>query len=124
VAVFKAGLTFGGVLFIIINKASSLSSIQSDRSGRSLPGGKGKGEEPMASVPKDSKGLRRMKWQLKDEAENEVEKAFLREALKSNRGNISKTALDVEMDRRQLQNLIGKHRFVSKEFKDSSSSAP
>ncbi len=106
----------------MIIKASPLTSIQSDRSGRSLPGGKG--EEPMASVPKDSKGLRRMKWQLKDEAENEVEKAFLREALKRNRGNISKTALDVEMDRRQLQSLIGKHRFVSKEFKDSSSSAP
>lgn len=121
-AVFKAGLTFLGVLFIMIIKASPLTSIQSDRSGRSLPGGKG--EEPMASVPKDSKGLRRMKWQLKDEAENEVEKAFLREALKRNRGNISKTALDVEMDRRQLQSLIGKHRFVSKEFKDSSSSAP
>ena len=83
-----------------------------------------KEEEPMASVPKDSKGLRRMKWQLKDEAENEVEKAFLREALKRNRGNISKTALDVEMDRRQLQSLIRKHRFVSKEFKDSSFSAP
>jgi len=85
---------------------------------------RGKGEEPMASVPKDSKELRRMKWQLKHKAENEVEKAFLREALKRNRGNVSKTALDVGMDRRQLQNLIRKHRFVSKEFKDSSSSAP
>jgi hypothetical protein len=78
VAVFKAGLTFGGVLFIIINKASSLGSIQSDRSGRSSPGGKG--EEPMTSVPKDSKELRRMKWQLKRKAENELEKAF-RESL-------------------------------------------
>jgi DNA-binding NtrC family response regulator len=63
-------------------------------------------------------------WQLKHQAENEVEKAFLREALKRNKGNISKAALDVGMDRRQLQNLIRKHRFVSKEFKDSSSSTP
>jgi DNA-binding NtrC family response regulator len=78
----------------------------------------------MASIPKDSKELRRMKWQLKHKAENEVEKAFLREALKRNKGNISKTALDVGMDRRQLQNLKRKHRFVSKEFKDSSFSAP
>ena len=53
-------------------------------------------------------------------AEDEIEKVFLREALKKNRGNISKTALDVEMDKRQLQNLIRKHRIVVKEFKDAS----
>jgi hypothetical protein len=53
-------------------------------------------------------------------AEDEIEKVFLREAFKKNRGNISKTALDVEMDRRQLQNLIRKHRIVVKEFKDAS----
>ena len=46
---------------------------------------RGKGEEPMASVPKDSKELGRMKWQLKRKAENEVEKAFLKEALKRNK---------------------------------------
>jgi transcriptional regulator with GAF, ATPase, and Fis domain len=51
-----------------------------------------------------------------------VERVFLIEALKRNRGNISKTALDVGMDRRQLQNLIRKHRIVVKEFKVSSSS--
>jgi hypothetical protein len=39
----------------------------------------------MASVPKDSKELRRMKWQLKHKAENEVEKAFLREVLERNK---------------------------------------
>lgn len=78
----------------------------------------------MASVLKDSKELRRIKWQFKRQAENEVERAFLREALKRNKGNITKTALDAGMDRRQLQNLIRNHRFVSKEFKDSSSSAP
>jgi transcriptional regulator with GAF, ATPase, and Fis domain len=105
-------------LFIIINKASSLGSIQSDRTGRSPSGGKG--GEPIASVPKDSKELRRMKWQLKREAENEVEKAFLKEALKRNKGNISKTALDVGMDRRQLQDVIRRHRIVVNESKDSS----
>jgi DNA-binding NtrC family response regulator len=61
-----------------------------------------------------------MKWQLKHKAENEVEKAFLREALKRNKGNISKTALDVGMDRRQLQNLIRKHKMFVKEFKGDS----
>jgi len=62
--------------------------------------------------------LRRMKWQSKRKAEDEVEKVFLREALKRNRGNISKTALDVRMDRRQLQNLIRKHRIIVKEYKN------
>jgi two-component system NtrC family response regulator len=73
--------------------------------------------EPAVSAPRDSAELRRMKWQLKRKAETEVEKVFLTEALKRNRGNISKTALDVGMDRRQLQNLIRKHRMVVKEFK-------
>jgi DNA-binding NtrC family response regulator len=78
---------------------------------------RGKEGEPMAPVPRDSEELRRMKWQLKRKAENEVERAFLIEALKRNRGNISKTALDVGMDRRQLQNLIRKHGISVKEFK-------
>jgi DNA-binding NtrC family response regulator len=83
---------------------------------------RGEGGEPMLSVPRDGEELRRMKWQLKRKAENEVERVFLREALKRNRGNISKTALDVGMDRRQLQNLIRKHGIAVKEFKDNSSS--
>jgi two-component system NtrC family response regulator len=78
---------------------------------------RGEGGEPMVSVPRDGEELRRMKWQLKRKAEEEVEKVFLREALKRNKGNVSKTALDVGMDRRQLQNLIRKHRMVVKEFK-------
>jgi two-component system NtrC family response regulator len=82
----------------------------------------GEGGGPGVRVPRDSEELRRMKWQLKRKAENEVERVFLIEALKRNRGNISKTALDVKMDRRQLQNLIRKHRVVVKEFKGSPSS--
>jgi DNA-binding NtrC family response regulator len=78
---------------------------------------RGEGEKPEISIPRDNEELRRMKWQLRRKAEDEVEKVFLREALKRNRGNISKTALDVRMDRRQLQNLIRKHKIVVKEFK-------
>jgi len=81
---------------------------------------KGEGEEPIPAVPKDAGELRRMKWQLKRKAEDKLEKVFLREALKRNKGNISKTALDVGMDRRQLQNLIRKHRIAPKEFKGGS----
>lgn len=78
---------------------------------------RGEEGEPAVSAPRNSSELRRMKWRLKRKAENEVEKVFLTEALKRNKGNISKTALDVEMDRRQLQNLIRKHKMVVKEFK-------
>jgi DNA-binding NtrC family response regulator len=83
---------------------------------------RGERGEPAVLVPRDAEELKRIKWQLKRKAENEVERVFLIEALKRNRGNISKTALDVGMDRRQLQNLIRKHRIVVKEFKVSSSS--
>jgi DNA-binding NtrC family response regulator len=79
---------------------------------------RGEGGGAMTPVPRDNEELRRMKWRLKRKAEDEVEKVFLREALKRNRGNISKTALDVRMDRRQLQNLIRKHRIVVKEYKN------
>ncbi len=82
-----------------------------------------KGGEPVASVPRDGEELRRMKWQMRRKAEDEVERVFLIEALKRSRGNISKTALDVGMDRRQLQNLIRKHRILAKEFKSNSSSS-
>jgi DNA-binding NtrC family response regulator len=58
-----------------------------------------------------------MKWQARRKVEDELERVFLKDALRRNKGNISKTALDVGMDRRQLQNLIRKHRVVTKEFK-------
>jgi DNA-binding NtrC family response regulator len=69
-------------------------------------------------VPRNGEELKRMKWQLKRKAEDELEKVFLKEALKRNRGNISKTSLDVGMDRRQLQNLIRKHRIVAREYRN------
>jgi len=78
------------------------------------------GIEPMHPVPRDGEELKRLKWQLKRKAEDEVEKLFLREALKRNKGNISKTALDVGMDRRQLQNLIRKHRMIPREYRTES----
>jgi len=79
---------------------------------------RGEGGELFHPVPRDGQELKRMKWQLRRKAEDEIERIFLRDALKRNRGNISKTALDVGMDRRQLQNLIRKHRVVVKEFKN------
>ena len=79
---------------------------------------RGEEGELFRPIPRDSEELKRMKWQLKRKAEDELERVFLREALKRNRGNISKTALDVGMDRRQLQNLIRKHRIIVKEYRN------
>lgn len=78
---------------------------------------RGEGGELAHRVPRDSRELKRMKWEARRKVEDELEQVFLKEALKRNRGNISKAALDVGMDRRQLQNLIRKHRVVAKEFK-------
>lgn len=79
---------------------------------------RGEGKETPGPVPRDGQELRRLKWQLRRKAEDEIERIFLRDALRRNRGNISKTALDVGMDRRQLQNLIRKHGVSVKEFKN------
>jgi two-component system NtrC family response regulator len=79
---------------------------------------RGEEGELFRPVPRDGKELKHMKWQLKRKAEDELERLFLREALKRNRGNISKTALDVGMDRRQLQNLIRKHKINVKEYRN------
>jgi two-component system NtrC family response regulator len=57
---------------------------------------RGEEGELFRPVPRDSEELKRMKWQLKRKAEDELERVFLREALKKNRGNISRAALDVE----------------------------
>jgi len=80
---------------------------------------RGEEGELFRPVPRDSEELKRMKWQLKRKAEDELERLFLKEALKKSRGNISKAALDVGMDRRQLQNLIRKHRIIAKEYKEA-----
>ncbi len=80
---------------------------------------RGEGIFPMGLVPKDSEELKRMKWQLRRKAEEEVERIFLNEALKRNGGNITKTAIDIKMDRRQLQNLIRKHHIDVKQIKES-----
>ena len=80
---------------------------------------RGEEGELFRPVPRDSEELKRMKWQLKRKAEDELERVFLKEALKKSRGNISKAALDVGMDRRQLQNLIRKHRIIAKEYKEA-----
>jgi len=74
---------------------------------------------PVGLIPKDSEELKRMKWQLKRKAEEEIERVFLNEALKRNGGNITKTAIDVKMDRRQLQNLIRKYQIDIKQIRES-----
>jgi DNA-binding NtrC family response regulator len=79
----------------MINKSPSASPLSLERGGGSV-----------VPVPRECEALRRIKWQLERKAGDEVETVFLIEALERNKGNISKTAPDVKMSRRQLQNLI------------------
>ncbi len=74
---------------------------------------------PTHLIPKDSEELKKVKWQLRRKAEDEIERAFLDEALRRNMGNITKTAIDVKMDRRQLQNLIRKHKIDVRQIRES-----
>jgi len=50
-ALFKPGLNFGPILFIMINKSPSAIPLSLERGGG-----------PVVSVPRDSEALRRIKW--------------------------------------------------------------
>ena len=67
------------------------------------------GQELNRPVPETYEDLKLLKKKLKRETLEEAEREFLGEALKNNRGNITKTAAALDMDRRQLQNLLKKY---------------
>ena len=110
--IFKPGLNFGPILFIMINQSPLPIPLSTERGGGSV-----------VSVPRDREALWRIKRQLKRKAGDEAERVFLIEASKKNKGNISKTALDVKMGLRHLQNLIRRHGIFVKESMASVSSA-
>ncbi len=53
--------------------------------------------------------LKAVKKRARERVTEEIEYTFVKEALRRNRGNVSRSALDMGMDRRQLQNMIRKH---------------
>jgi len=59
--------------------------------------------------PRNTEELKLMKKREKERAVGQIERQFIMEALRRNKGNISRSASDVGMDRRQFQNLIKKY---------------
>jgi DNA-binding NtrC family response regulator len=59
--------------------------------------------------PCNTEELKLMKKREKEKVVGQIEKQFIMEALRRNKGNISRSANDVGMDRRQFQNLIKKY---------------
>ena len=59
--------------------------------------------------PRNTEELKLMKKREKERVVGQIERQFIMEALHRNKGNISRSASDVGMDRRQFQNLIKKY---------------
>ncbi len=67
------------------------------------------------SIPSSYQEFLSQKKILKDKHLREFEKYFILEALRNNQWNISQTAKSLDMDRRQLQNMMKEHGLKSKE---------
>ena len=67
--------------------------------------------------PRNTGELKVAKKREKERVVGQVEKQFIMEALRRNNGNISRSASDVGMDRRQFQNLIKKYRVLVKDYR-------
>ena len=77
---------------------------------RALPAG--------ARPPKNAEELKLLKKREKERVVGQIERQFIVEALRRNRGNVSRSASDVGMDRRQFQNLIKKYRVFVEDYRN------
>jgi DNA-binding NtrC family response regulator len=68
-------------------------------------------------TPRDTEELKIIKKREKERVVGEIEKQFIVEALRRNNGNVSRSAGDVGMDRRQFQNLIRKYGIFARDFR-------
>ncbi len=68
--------------------------------------------------PRNTEELKLMKKREKERVVGQIEKQFIMEALRRNKGNISRSASDVGMDRRQFQNLIKKYRVFAEDYRN------
>lgn len=71
-----------------------------------------------ARPPRNTEELKLIKKTEKDRVVGHIEKQFVMEALRQNKGNISRSACDVGMDRRQFQNLIKKYRISVENYRE------
>jgi len=68
-------------------------------------------------APRNAEELKLMKKRERERVTGQIEKQFIVEALQRNKGNISRSASDVGMDRRQFQNLIRKYRIFPRDYR-------
>ncbi|UCD72383.1 MAG: sigma-54-dependent Fis family transcriptional regulator [Syntrophobacterales bacterium] len=69
-------------------------------------------------TPRNTQQLKHMKKREKERVVGKIEKQFIIEALRRNKGNISRSATDVGMDRRQFQNMIKKYRVFVEDYRN------
>jgi DNA-binding NtrC family response regulator len=67
------------------------------------------------TIPSSYQEFLTMKKKLKEKHLHEFEKIFILEALRNNSWNVSQTSKSLDMDRRQLQNMMKEHGLKSKE---------
>ncbi len=67
-------------------------------------------------IPADREELKRMKKEARERIKEEVEKKFIEEALRQEKGNILRAAARVDMDRRQFQNLVKKYGISREDY--------
>ncbi len=68
-------------------------------------------------TPLNAEELKTLKKRERERVVSQVEKQFIVEALRRNKGNVSRSAEDVGMDRRQFQNLIKKHGILVEDYR-------
>lgn len=61
-------------------------------------------------------GVKAVKKVARARVVEEIERTFVEEALRRNRGNVSRSSLEMGMDRRQLQNMIRKYRIKPQDY--------
>lgn len=81
-----------------------------------LDGGLAGGQESMG-VPKNNEELKAAKARARQEAEERIERLFLKVLLSETGGNVSKAARQAEMNRSWLSQLIGKHQLDLSRFR-------
>jgi len=60
--------------------------------------------------------LKAVKKVARERVSEEIEREFVEETLRRNRGNVSRSALEMGMDRRQLQNMIRRYRINPQDY--------
>ncbi len=68
-------------------------------------------------TPLNAEELKTVKKRERERVVNQIEKQFIVDALRRNKGNVSRSAGDVGMDRRQFQNLIKKHGILVEDYR-------